>query len=238
MTERTRVLVVEDEEGVRFVVKEAMQQAGYVVLEASSGEEALELLQQESFDLIVLDLVLGGRVDGQRVLEAVRWRWSGTVVVILTAHGSLESAVDAIQEGIDGYLLKPIETEELLQTVGEALERRQRLGQETTLAKPRLLECGPFCLNLTTQQVTKEGDPLHLTLSEFRLLSYLMWHANEIVTSHELVRVARQYECEDPREASQIAKWYIYRLRCKVEPDPSHPQHILSVRGSGYEFRP
>jgi DNA-binding response OmpR family regulator len=238
MTERTRVLVVEDEEGVRFAVKEAMQQAGYVVLEASSGEEALELLQQESFDLIVLDLVLGGRVDGQRVLEAVRWLWPETVVVILTGHGSLESAVDAIQEGINGYLLKPIETEELLQAVGEALERRQRPGQEATLAEPGLLECGPFCLNPTTQQVTREGDPLHLTLSEFRLLSHLIWHANEIVPPRELVRVARQYECEDPREASQIAKWYIYRLRQKIEPDPSHPQHILNVRGSGYEFRP
>jgi DNA-binding response OmpR family regulator len=237
-TTSARALVVDDEPAVRFYLQETLRQAGHLVTTASNGEEALEQLLGDPFDLIVLDLMLGGRIDGQRVLEAVRWRWPGTVVVILTAHGSLVSAMEAIREGIDGFLLKPVETRELLHTVAEALRRRERLDQEATVQRSNLLECGPFCLDLATQELTRDGEPLQLTLSEFRLFSYLMWHPDEIVPPQELVEAVRQYKCDDPEEASQVIKWYIYRLRRKIEPDPSRPQHILNVRGMGYRLVP
>ena len=102
MEEQIRTLVVDDDEGVRFFVGETLRRVGHSVMEASTGDEALERLREGAYDLVVLDLKLGGRLDGIRVLEAAKWRWPEAVVVILTAHGSLESAISAIREGVGG----------------------------------------------------------------------------------------------------------------------------------------
>jgi len=153
MTDLVHTLVVDDEEKVRFFLKETLQRAGHTVVTAASGEEALDRLRETPFDLIMLDLRLGGRVDGLRVLEAVRWRWPQTVVIILTGYGSLESAMAAIREGVDGYLLKPVEPQEVRQAVQEALERRERLAcpQE---AEEGVLQRGPFSVDLNKHLVT------------------------------------------------------------------------------------
>jgi DNA-binding response OmpR family regulator len=230
-------LVVDDEEGIRFFLKEALQQAGHTVVAAASGEEALDRLRETAFDLVMLDLMLGGRVDGMRVLEAVKWRWPETVVLILTAHGSLDSAIAAIREGVDGYLLKPVEPEELWQTAKAALERRTRQAQAREAEEERrILQRGPFAIDVEKQLVTKDGELLELTSSEFTLLAHLAENAYRAIPPQELVRVVRQYECEDQYEARQIIKWYIHRLRQKVEPDPSNPTYIITARGVGYRF--
>jgi DNA-binding response OmpR family regulator len=232
-----RTLVVDDEEGIRFFLQNALRQAGYVVETASSGEEALDLLKGTSFDLIVLDLNLGGLVDGQRVLEMVRWRWPETVVVILTAYGSFESALDAIAEGIDGYLVKPAKQAEVLQTLQAAVERRQKQFERLSPREQgHLLQCGPFHLDLNAQQFTLHGRPISLTLHELRLLAHLMQRAHQAVSAEELVNVVLQRKAEGPRQARQTIKWYVHCLRCKVESDPSRPCHILNVRGVGYMF--
>jgi DNA-binding response OmpR family regulator len=230
-------LVVDDEEGIRFFLKEALQQAGHTVVAAASGEEALDRLRETAFDLVMLDLMLGGRVDGMRVLEAVKWRWPETVVLILTAHGSLDSAIAAIREGVDGYLLKPVEPEELWQTAKAALERRKRQAQAREVEEEKhVLQRGPFAIDVEKQLVTKDGELLELTSSEFTLLAHLVENAYRAIPPQELVRVVRQYECEDQYEARQIIKWYIHRLRQKVEPDPSNPTYIITARGVGYRF--
>lgn len=237
MTEYVHTLVVDDEEGVRFFLEEALQRAGYVVATASSGEEALERLRETRFDLVMLDLRLGGRIDGLRVLEAVKWRWPETVAIILTAHGSLESAMAAIREGVDGYLLKPVEPDEVRRAVQEALERRKRLAQAKEAGQEQaLLQQGPFFVDLKKHWVTLDGQPLELTPHEFTLLVYLMQNAQRVISPKELVRAVREYACEDSYEAQQIIKWYIHGLRHKVEPDPSQPRYILNVRGVGYRF--
>jgi len=131
MPEPVRTLVVDDEKGVRFFLEETLRRAGHEVVAATSGEEALERLRETPFDLALVDLKLGGRIDGLRVLEAVRWRWPATAVVILTAHGSLDSALAAIREGVDGYLLKPVEPDEVRLVAQTALERRRGLARLT-----------------------------------------------------------------------------------------------------------
>jgi DNA-binding response OmpR family regulator len=243
MEEPVRALVVDDEEALRFFIEETLRRDGHVVTGASSGEEALERLRDTPFDLIVLDLMLGGRVDGLRVLEAVRWRWPETVVVILTAHGSLESAMAAIREGVDGYLLKPIEPAELRRAVREAMERRMGVAHATGTGrmqqeakKERPLQRGPFAVELKRHAASMDGQSLELTSREFTLLAHLMQNADRAISPQELVRVVRQYETEDPYEAREIIKWYVHRLRRKVEPDPSDPRYILTVRGVGYRF--
>jgi len=237
MADQLQTLVVDDEEGIRFFLKETLHRAGHVVVTASSGEEALGQLRESAFDLVMLDLMLGGRVDGLRVLEAVRWRWPETVVIILTAHGSLESAMAAIREGVDGYLLKPVEPHELRQAVQEAMERRQMLGRSREARKKeQLLRHGPFCVDLNKHLVTMGGRTLELTPREFRLLVHLMQNSHRVVSPKELVWVVQQYECDTLYEARRIIKWYVHRLRRKVETDPSRPGYILNVHGVGYRF--
>ena len=237
MAELIRALVVDDEERVRYVLEETLRRVGHVVVTASSGEEALDLLRDTSFDVAVVDLNLGGHVDGLRVLEALRWRWPGVAVVILTAHGSLESALAAIREGVDAYLLKPSKPAEVRQAVQEALERRKNLRGQVEGAEGREIRRGGFSVDLEQHLATRDGQPLDLTSQELKLLAHLMQNAPRVVSPLELVQVVRECVLEDPYEARQIIKWYVHRLRRQAEPDPSNPCHILNVRGVGYRFK-
>ena len=238
MTDQIDTLVVDDEAGIRFFIKETLQRAGHDVTTAADGDEALEILRDRRFDLIMLDLKLGGRSDGLKVLEAVRWRWPDATVIILTAHGSLESAMAAIRDGVDRYLLKPLTPKELRDAVKEALEERRALLQRTReqAKEPTSLERGPIKVELQKHQVLLEGSPVELTPSEFDLLVHLMRNAHRVVPPSELVEVVRGYHPDDLIEARSIIKWYVHRLRQSVEPDPSHPRFIINVRGVGYRF--
>ena len=236
-------LVVDDEQGIRFFLQETLEKEGHTVEAVSNGREALDRLRETGFDVVLLDLKLGGRVDGLRVLEAVRWRWPKAVVIILTAHGTLDSAVSAIEEGVDGYLLKPVEPDEVRRAVRDALKRREALAEseaepEGEAGEPEhVLRSEPFVVDLRKHQARMNGEILDLTPREFRLLAHLMKNADRVVPPPELVRVVRGYECEDLYEARQIIKWYIHRLRRKVEEDSSSPEYILNVRGVGYRFK-
>lgn len=231
-----RTLVVDDEESIRFFLSKTLERMGHIVITAASGEEALDRLQDTPFDLAILDLKLGGAVDGQRALEAIRWRWPATIVIMLTAHGSLESAVQAIQEGIDGYLLKPVRPADVRKAVEEALYRHEKLHEAGTKRQEHILQRGPFRVDLERHEATYEGQALDLSPRDFTLLVHLMQNAPQVVGPKELVRVVRQYEPEYIPEAREIIKWYVHRLRKKVEPDPSNPRYILNVRGVGYRF--
>jgi len=238
MTELLHTLVVDDEEGIRFFVERALRSDGHTVITAASGEEALDRLRDQKFGLVILDLHLGGRVDGLRVLEAIRWRWPDTTVLILTGHGTLDSAMAAIREGIDGYLLKPVEPSELRRAAREALARRKRQptdeGEEDEPAQ--VLEHGPFSVDLRKHTVRINAQSIDLTAREFGLLVHLMSHADRVVSPKELVRAVAGYEADSTHEARQIIKWYVHHLRQKVEPDPAHPTYIVNVRGVGYRF--
>ena len=235
----TRTLVVDDEERIRFFVKETLTRQGHVVTEAASGEEALDILQDTAFDVAILDLMLGGRVNGQRVLEAIRWRWPGTVVIMMTAHGSLESALEAIQEGVDGYLLKPVRAGDVRRTVEEAMERREKRAElQASGGAQHTLRRGPFTADLDSHRVLRGSEPLDLTPQEFTLLVYMMQNAGEAISPMDLVEVVRHYRPEYLNEARQIIKWYVHRLRQKIEPDLANPRYIVNVRGVGYLFEP
>jgi DNA-binding response OmpR family regulator len=236
MADTLRALVVDDEENIRLFLSETLERMGHNVTTASSGEQALEYLQDTAFDLAILDLKLGGAVDGQRVLESIRWRWPATLVIMLTAHGSLESAVEAIQEGVNGYLLKPVRPEDVRHAVEEALYRHDKLHKAEQKREEHVLQRGPFKVDLERHEATFEDKSLDLSPRDFTLLVHLMQKAPQVIGPSELVQVVRQYEPEYTSEARDIIKWYIHRLRKKVEPDPSRPRYILNVRGVGYRF--
>ena len=212
-----------------------MQKTGYTAVTVHNGEAALDLLRENSFDLVLLDLNLGGAVDGMQVLEAIRWRWPQTLVIILTGYGSLKSAQAAIRQGVDDYLLKPVEPDKLRQAVQGALARRRRLVSPIE-SDAKYLRCREFVVDLELQRATRGGEFLDLTGREFRLLVYLMRNSERVISPQELLQVVQGCEGEDVQDARNTIKWHIYRLRRKIEPEPSEPQYILNVRGSGYTF--
>lgn len=232
-----RALVVDDERNVRFLLQEVLQRADFEVTTAADGERALELFHDTRFDLMVLDLRLGGRTDGMRLLRTARWRWPDCAVVILTAHGTLESAVEAIREDVDGYLLKPVESSELLHTVQEAIERRAVLRQGQGQDQ-RVLEHGPIRVDLDKHLVSAHGARVDLTPQEFKLLVCLFENHERVVTPKELVQIVRDYVPDSTHEARQIIKWTIHSLRHKVERDPRAPETVVNVRGVGYTLGP
>ncbi len=234
-----QTLVVDDEAGIRFFINQTLTRAGHSVTEAVDGEEALAVLRETPFDLVMLDLQLGGRVDGLKVLEALRWRWPDAVAIILTAHGSLESAMQAIHDDVDLYLLKPVTPEELRDAVQAALSKRQRQREQLQeqASAGDVLQRGDFYLDLDKHEVRYKDRGLELTPSEFELLAYLIQHEHRVVPPPELVEVVRDYKPEDLYEARNIIKWYIHRLRRSVEPDAANPRHIINVRGVGYRFK-
>jgi DNA-binding response OmpR family regulator len=239
MVEPLRALVVDDEKGPRLYFAETLRRDGFDVLEVASGEEALDQLRDVPFALVLLDLRLGGRIDGLRILEAARWRWPEAAVVIVTAHGSLESAMAAIREGVDGYLVKPVEPAELRQVVKEALARRKELCRAQQERKQASVQShGPFLVDLKKHLASQNGNALDLTPQEFALLKCLIQNADRTVPAKELVQAVRDYTPEYEYEARQIIKWYIHRLRRKVEPDPGNPRYVLNVRGIGYRLGP
>lgn len=235
MDDILHTLVVDDEERIRYFLKETLERAGHKVVPASSGEEALDRLKDSAFDLAILDLKLGGFVDGQQVLEAIRWQYPSTFVIILTAHGSLESAVDAIRESVDGYLLKPVRPEEIRRTVDRLFQRRTKLA-ETQGQMEKVLARGPFRVDLARYEVTRDGELLDLSPGDIKLLVHLMRQYPQVIGPKELVMIVRDFEPEYVQEAREIIKWYIHRLRQQVEPDPRNPRYILNVRGIGYRF--
>lgn len=257
-----KILVVDDEEVTRLSLAEILSLEGYQVASASSGEEALQKLEKEAFDLVLADLVMK-EVDGLQVMEAAKKLSPDTVVIMLTAYGTLESAIQAMRQGAYDYLIKPCGAQEIVASVesGLAEQRQERRRQELMsrveemlralkaeedetptsvsrgdqLTRVRFLQSGGIIVDLQKHIATLHGQLLNLTPTEFRLLACLMGKADQVLSCQELVREVQNYDC-DEREARDIIRVHIRRLRQKMEPDPANPQYILNVRGVGYTF--
>jgi len=259
---RPKILVVDDEEITRLSLAEILSLEGYQVVSARSGEEALQKLEEETFDLVLADLVMK-KVDGLQVMEAAKELSPDTVVIMLTAYGTLESAIQAMRRGAYDYLIKPCGAREIVASVESGLARRrqERRRQELVsrveemlralkaeedeapasasrgnqLKRARFLQSGGIIVDLQKHIATWQGQLLKLTPTEFRLLACLMGKADQVLSCQELVREVQNYDC-DELEARDIIRVHIRRLRQKVEPDPANPQYILNVRGVGYMF--
>jgi len=236
--DKIHTLVVDDEPGIRFFVEETLHRSGHDVTTVKSGEEALKTLRDTPFDMVILDLKLGGKTDGIKVLEAIRWRWPETSVIIFTAHGSLDTALQAIDHGIEKYVQKPLSPKELRKVVEDVLKSREEQLRSAKDESHQILRKGPFEVDEGLHRVKMADEKLDLTPSEFTLIVHLLRNDDRVISPEELVEVVRGYKPEDVIEARQIIKWYIHRLRQKVEQDSSHPEYILNVRGVGYRIKP
>lgn len=235
---KTHTLVVDDEPGIRFFVEETLHRIGHDITTVKSGEEALKTLRDNPFDLVVLDLKLGGKVDGIKVLEAIRWRWPSTSVIIFTAHGSLDTALKAIDQGIEKYVEKPLSPQELREVVEEVLTQRENSKNRAQDSEQKVINKGPFQVDEALHRISINDKIIELTPSEFTLIVHLLRNEDRVISPEELVEIVRGYKPDDVIEARKIIKWYIHRLRQKVEVDSSHPKYIINVRGVGYRIKP
>jgi DNA-binding response OmpR family regulator len=254
-----RILIVDDEVNIRHGLRAVLAKDGHIIKEAGSAEEALSLLKSFECEVAVVDIQMPGE-SGIELLEQVRARWAHISVIMLTGHGTLESAMAAVKAGAHDYLLKPAQADDIRRTVAGALtmSRRQReqdllldslrtglqrLGELPASQAPvvegrdavRQLVFGELHINLQSHEVRHRNEPIPLTPSEFKLLVTLATRAGEVIDYGSLVRLSLDYDAET-WEAKELIKRHIFALRRKIEPDPKSPEYILNVRGVGYRF--
>ena len=255
-----KILLVDDETNIRAGLKAILQKDGHEVRDVASAEAALTLLPDFDAEAAVLDIRMPG-MTGTELLAALKAQRPYLAVVLLTGHGTLETAITAVKEGAFDYLLKPArpdtlrgvvmralaearrqrEQAALLETLQVGLQRLRQLPPTLPLRPPAparaagLLKIGALVIDRAAYEARYAGQPLSLTPTEYSLLVTLAEQAGAVMDYVTLTKVVLDYEAE-PWEAKELIKRHIYTLRQKLEPQPDQPQFILNVRGVGYRL--
>jgi len=220
-----RLLLAEDERRVRAFVARGLSEEGFQVRETGDGAEALDLLEAEQFDLLLLDWMLPRR-SGLEVLRTLRGRNDVTPIIMLTARDAVSDRTLALNEGADDYVVKPFAFEELLARV-RAVRRRIARRASGILSYADLTP-GP-----ATRKVVRQGKEIRLTAREFALLTFLLEHAGEVVSRSRIVEAVWEHDFET---FSNVVEVYIRYLRAKID-EPFPRKLIQTVRGVGYSLR-
>jgi DNA-binding response OmpR family regulator len=264
MTSENSILIIDDEPNLRRSLALILQREGYSVTTAGNAQEAYQCLEAGPYSLVFLDLKMPD-VNGLDLLPEIREMYPDMPVLILTAHATLDSAIEAVRKGARDYLLKPIEPDLILarlkdvlsgmegprrrrEIVGEMQHLLSELGQleplsgatrpnslPSTVDPNRLLRKGPFVVDLHSRFVRLGDQPITLSPTTFAYLVTLLRHSPETV-SYELLVLESQGFKTTPAEARDIARWRIHELRKAIEPEIRNPRYIITVRGSGYRL--
>jgi DNA-binding response OmpR family regulator len=233
-----KLLVLEDDDGIRTALGLAMEDEGYDVIEAPSAEAALQIVARNPPDLMLVDLMLGG-MDGFSFIREVRPN-SQAPIIVLSAKTDTHDIVAALEAGADDYVTKPFQVKEIGARL-RALRRRAGVtvggaGGAPPDDAPLVLdsERGPLVLDVGAGVVRRGGEEVHLTLTEFRLLCELASPPGRVLSRRALLeRVWERGYFGDER----IVDVHVRRLRTKVEVDPANPRHVVTVRGLGYRLQ-
>ena len=224
----TRVLVVDDENDIRGLVRELLERAGHDVLEAPDGNEGLRLFYAEHPDVVILDVSMPG-LTGWEVLERIR-ELGETPVIMLTANADELDKVRGLRAGADDYITKPFGRQELLARVGAQLRRRPAGAQE-----PATYADGFVTIDFTQRSVRAGDAQVALTPLEFRLLAAFVRHPNQVLSQDQLIELA--WGNAGAAERDQV-KLYVGYLRRKLGTPPGAESPIKTMRGFGYRYRP
>ena len=223
------ILLVDDDAGVRDVVAFTLRREGFDVDEERDGPAALESGRSGRYSLVVLDVMLPG-LSGVEVCRALRAE-SDVPILMLTARDAESDRVLGLELGADDYVTKPFSSAELLSRVRAILRRREldRAGAST------VRKLGGLQIDLGRHEVLVDGERVHLTLSEFKVLSLLAEQPDAVVSRRELMQHLWASEHVGDEHACEV---HISNLRRKIERDPSQPERLVTVRGSGYKLVP
>ena len=222
-----RILLIEDEPGIVLTLTDRLTGEGYSVESAIDGESGLERATREPFDLLLLDLMLP-RMGGFDVCRELRKRGIETPVIMLTARGQVVDKVVGLKLGADDYVTKPFDMSELLARIEAHLRR--------VPAAPHPAEgylFGDVRVDFRKAEATREGQPIELSAREFQLLRYFLEHRGATLTREELLNEVWGY---NSMPSTRTVDVHVAWLRQKIEPNPRHPQFILTVHGMGYKF--
>jgi two-component system response regulator RegX3 len=222
------ILLVDDDPGVLDVVAFMLRREGFEVDEERDGTAALEAARARAYDIVVLDVMLPG-LSGTDVCRALRAE-SDVPIVMLTARDAEIDRVLGLELGADDYVTKPFSTAELLSRI-RAILRRRELDRATGGATVRKL--GGLQIDLGRHEVVVDGDRVHLTLSEFKVLSLLAEQPERVVSRRELMQHLWASEHVGDEHACEV---HISNLRRKIEKDPTQPERLVTVRGMGYKL--
>lgn len=230
MTDKQRILVVDDDEGIRNSLAAFLGRAGFEIQLARDGQEALERLERWPADLLVLD-VLMPRLDGRELLRRLRQAGNWTPVILLTRVGEASERAMALEEGADDYLNKPFEAHELAARI-RAVLRRARPGAPP-LSAAWVLTSGPLLLDRRARRASLDGRELVLTPKAVILLEYLMTHPDELVSRERLLDAVWGWE---QAAATRAVDARIAELRRALGDQPDRPIYIETAAGMGYRF--
>jgi two-component system, OmpR family, alkaline phosphatase synthesis response regulator PhoP len=223
----TRVLLVEDEPGLVLTLTDRLRAEGYEVCSAADGPSGLDRAASEGWDVILLDVMLPGK-SGFDVCRDLRQKGVTTPVIMLTARGQIVDKVLGLKIGADDYLTKPFDMLELLARIEVQVRRTP-----ASSAAPHVFTFGNVVVDTRKAEVTRGGEPVDLSAREFLLLKYLVEHRGDAVTREQLLNDVWGYHAMPSTRTVDV---HVAWLRQKIEPNPRHPQHLLTVHGIGYKF--
>lgn len=226
MSERRRILVVEDDLSILTGLSMNLTYEGYEVLQAQDGRTGLARAIDDSPDLVILDVMLP-ELNGYEVVQALRARGNEVPVLMLSARGRPNDKIMGLDLGADDYVVKPFGLPELLSRIKAVLRRRFRSSEK--------VEFGSVSVDLAAKTATLSGQPVELTAQEFKLLEHLLTHPGRTFSREELLSAAWGLDYEG---TARTVDNFMSQLRQKFEPDPESPRFFVTVRGLGYRFTP
>jgi len=226
---KTRILVVDDEPSIRKFLRANLEAKDYKVLTAADGAEALQTIEMELPDLVILDIMMP-KMDGFEVCRQLR-EWSQIPIIMLSARGDENDKVKCLELGADDYITKPFGASELIARVRAVLRRTEAAGSIPT--QPSFTS-DTLQINFVERQVTVADREVKLTPTEYNLLQELVLNANKVLTHRMLLRKVWGPEYGEEKEYLRV---FIGRLRKELEPDLENPEYIITIPGVGYQFK-
>ncbi len=229
-----KVLIADDDPAICKLLEKVMHSNGLETTVAGSGQEALSLLEQESFDMILMDVMLGD-MEGFEVVKSVRSRGIRTPIMIVSGRNEDYDSLYGLSLGADDYITKPFRPVVLGAKVKALIRRSRDLMVEASPAVKPLETCGPFSFDPSSMRFYKDGEELALSAKESSLLRLFMNHPGQVFTKDMIYEQVWGNLIAVDDNAIMV---YINRLRAKIEKDRQKPVHIITVRGLGYRFEP